>query len=207
MDDGEREQALLTALTTEHFVLQTSRSATVTESVGRATVFLSTLSASLIGLGFVASNPALVRPYLGAVLPTLLIIGLLTFLRLVQNMLENELDLARIQRIRAYYHRRLAGEHDFFADAVQGEDIMRATWAAVGNTPRRAQLLLTTAAMVGAVNALLAGLAITLLTRLAGLSSGFAIGVGAVLALLAFAAQIAYINRSSISLPRKGLPG
>lgn len=39
MDDGEREQALLTALTTEHFVLQTSRSATVTESVGRATVF------------------------------------------------------------------------------------------------------------------------------------------------------------------------
>ena len=43
MDDGEREQALLTALTTEHFVLQTSRSATVTESVGRATVFLSML--------------------------------------------------------------------------------------------------------------------------------------------------------------------
>ena len=111
MDDGEREQALLTALTTENFVLQTSRSATVTESVGRATVFLSMLSAALIGLGFVASNAALVRPYLGAVLPTLVITGLLTFLRLVQNMVENELDLARIQRIRAYYHRRLAGEH------------------------------------------------------------------------------------------------
>jgi hypothetical protein len=201
MDDGEREQALLTALTTEHFVLQTSRSATVAESVGRATIFLSMLSAALIGLGFVASNAALVRPYLGAVLPTLLITGLLTFLRLVQNMVENELDLARIQRIRAYYHRRLAGEHDFFADAVRGEGIMRATWAAVGNAPRRAQLLLTTAAMVGAVNALLVGLAVTLLVGLAGLSSGFAIGVGTVAALLAFGAQVAYINRASISQP------
>ena len=202
MDDGEREQALLTALTTEHFVLQTSRSATVTESVGRATVFLSMLSAALIGFGFVASNAALVRPYLGAVLPTLVITGLLThFLRLVQNMVENELDLARIQRIRAYYHRRLAGERDFFADAVQGEGVMRATWAAVGNAPRRAQLLLTTAAMVGAVNALVVGLAVTLLAGLAGLSSGFAIGVGTVLAVLAFVAQVAYINRESISQP------
>ncbi|MBQ0906533.1 hypothetical protein [Micromonospora sp. U21] len=201
MDDGEREQALLTALTTEHFVLQTSRSATVTESVGRATVFLSMLSAALIGLGFVASNAAFVGPYLGAVLPTLMITGLLTFLRLVQNMVENELDLARIQRIRAYYQHRLAGEHDFFADAVQGEGIMRASWAAVGNAPGRAQLLLTTAAMVGAVNALLAGLSVTLLAGLAGLSSGFAIGVGTVSALLAFAAQVAYINRASISVP------
>ncbi|MET8307210.1 hypothetical protein [Micromonospora sp. NPDC005173] len=201
MDDGEREQALLSALTTEHFVLQTSRSATITESVGRATIFLSMLSAALIGLGFVASNAALVRPYLGAVLPTLVITGMLTFLRLVQNMVENELDLARIQRIRAYYHRRLAGDHKFFADAVQGEVTTQATWAAVGNTPGRAQMLLTTAALVGAVNALLAGLVVTLLVGLAGLSSGLAIGVGSVLALLAFAAQVVYINRRSISLP------
>ncbi|SIM84529.1 hypothetical protein [Micromonospora cremea] len=202
MDDGEREQALLTALTTEHFVLQTSRSATVTESVGRATVFLSMLSAALIGLGFVSSNAAFVGPYLGAVLPTLMITGLLTFLRLVQDMVENELDLARIQRIRAYYQHRLAAEHDFFADAVQSEGTMRASWAAVGSAPGRAQMLLTTAAMVGAVNALLAGLSVTLLAGLAGLSSGFAIGVGTVLALLAFATQVAYINRASISEPR-----
>jgi hypothetical protein len=44
MDDSEREQALLTALTTELFVLQTSRSATIAESVGWATIFLSMLS-------------------------------------------------------------------------------------------------------------------------------------------------------------------
>ncbi|WBB68598.1 hypothetical protein [Micromonospora sp. WMMD812] len=201
MDDREREQALLTALTTEHFVLQTSRSATVTESVGRATVFLSLLSATLIGLGFVASNDALVAPYLAAVLPTLLVTGAFTFLRLVQNMVENEVDLERIQRIRAYYHHRLAGGADFFADALQGEGAGGPTWAAVGNRPRRAQLLLTTAAMVGAVNALLAGLGVTLLVGLAGLSPGFAIGIGAVVAVLAFVAEFAYVNRRSISIP------
>ena len=198
MDEQAREQALLTALTTEHFVLQTSRSATIAESVGRATVFLSFLSAALIGLGFVASNGQLIKPYLGAVLPTLVITGLLTFLRLVQNMVENSTDLRRIQRIRAYYHRQFAGEHDFFADAVASGNAVRATWAAVGSRPGRWHLLLTAAAMVGAVTALLLGLGAALLTGLLGASSGMAITLGVVVALLAFAAEVVYIDRTSV---------
>ncbi|SCF21886.1 hypothetical protein GA0074696_3516 [Micromonospora purpureochromogenes] len=199
MDEGEREQALLTALTTEHFVLQTSRGATVTESVGRATVFLSLLSASLIGLGFVSSSERLVTPYLGAVLPTLVVTGLLTFARLVQNMVENSLDLQRIQRIRAYYHRNVSTGHDFFADAVSDEDIARAAWREVGARPGWFQLMLTTAAMVGAVNALLVGLGVTLLVGLLGAGSAVAVGVGVVVALAAFAFQLAFISRRSIS--------
>lgn len=200
MDDKEREQALLTALTTEHFVLQTARSATVTESVGRATIFLSTLSAALIGLGFVSSTKSLVKPYLGAVLPTLVVVGLLTFLRLVQTMVENEVDLQRIQRIRTYYHERLAAGQDFFADAV-ARDPVRAAWAVVGNKPGRRQMLLTTAAMVGALNALLVGLSITLLSGLLGVPPAVAIGIGVVVALVVFAGEVGYIKRSSISLP------
>ncbi|RZU75692.1 hypothetical protein EV384_4252 [Micromonospora kangleipakensis] len=200
MDEQAREQALLTALTTEHFVLQTSRSATIAESVGRATVFLTMLSAALIGLGFVSTSGQLLKPYLGAVVPTLVITGLFTFGRLVQTMVENELDLQRIQRIRAYYHRQFAGEHDFFADAVLDGDLQRAEWAAVGNRPSRWQLLLTTGAMVGAVNALLIGLAATLLTGLTGGSPKLAVAVGVAVALVAFGAQVAYIQRASISL-------
>ncbi|MER5338548.1 hypothetical protein [Micromonospora sp. NPDC002717] len=200
MDEDAREQGLLTALTTEHFVLQTSRSATITESVGRATVFLSLLSASLIGLGFVSSSGHLIKPYLGAVLPTLVITGLLTFGRLVQNMVENSLDLKRIQRIRAYYHRRLAGEHDFFADAVTSGGDMQAISAAVGSRPARWQLLLTTAAMVGAVNALLIGLGAALLTGVLGGPPALAITLGVAVAPVAFAAQLAHIKRASIWL-------
>ncbi|SCL39438.1 hypothetical protein GA0074692_5363 [Micromonospora pallida] len=204
MDQEAREQGLLTALTTEHFVLQTSRSATITESVGRATVFLSLLSAALIGLGFVASSGELIKPYLGAVLPTLVITGLLTFARLVQNMAENSLYLKRIQHIRAYYHHQLASGHDFFADAVTGGGDTRTISAAVGSGASRWQLLLTTAAMVGAVNALLIGLGATLLTGLASGSTTFAVGLGAAVALVAFAAQLAYVKRASIWL--KGSP-
>lgn len=200
MDDDAREQGLLSALTTEHFVLQTSRSATITESVGRATVFLSLLSASLIGLGFVSSSGHLTKPYLGAVLPTLVITGLLTFGRLVQNMVENSLDLKRIQRIRAYYHQRLAGEHDFFADAVTGGGDVRAISAAVATRPNRWQLLLTTAAMVGAVNALLIGVCAALLTGVLGGGTALAIGLGVAVALVAFAAQVVYVKRASLWL-------
>ncbi|MFD2768074.1 hypothetical protein [Micromonospora eburnea] len=200
MDDEAREQRLLTALTTEHFVRQTSRGATVTESVGRTTVFLSLLSAALIGLGFVSSSGHLIKPYLGAVLPALIITGLLTFARLVQNMVENALDLKRIQRIRAYYHRQFAGEHDFFADAVTGGGDMQTIVAAVGGSRSRWQLLLTMAAMVGAVNTLLIGLGATLLAGVASGSATLAIAVGVVVALVAFAAQLAHIKRASMWL-------
>ncbi|MGW5670530.1 hypothetical protein [Micromonospora sp. NPDC003776] len=202
MDEDAREQALLTALTTEHFALQTSRSATITESVGRATIFLSTLSAALIGLGFVSGTGHLVRPYLGAVLPTLIVIGLLTFVRLAQNMLENSLDLRRIQRIRAYYHRRYAADQEFFADAVSAGGGSRAAWAAVGTRPGRRHLLLTAAALVGVVTALLLGLGVTLLAGWGGMSAGPAIGLGVVVAVVVFAAEIAYLNRVSVSMNR-----
>jgi hypothetical protein len=200
MDEDTREQALLNALTTEHFALETARSATITESVGRATVFLSLLSAALIGLGFVGRGADLVKPYLGAVLPTLVITGLFTFGRLVQNLRENSLHLKRIQRIRAYYHRQLAAGYEFFADAVGGEGDGLAIAAAVGTRPTRWQLLLTAAAMVGAVNALLLGLCVVLVAGSLSGGLALAIALGVAVALIAFAAQLAYINRTSVWL-------
>ncbi|KAB1913017.1 hypothetical protein [Micromonospora sp. AMSO31t] len=107
------------------------------------------LDPPVLGTRIVASNAALVRPYLGAVLPTLVVTGLLTSLRLVQNMVENELDLARIQRIRAYYHRRLAGEHDFFIDAVQGAGISRVGAAGLRRPGRLPQPRVDFATRVG----------------------------------------------------------
>ncbi|MET7668054.1 hypothetical protein [Micromonospora luteifusca] len=197
MDDGEREKALLTALTTEHYALQTSRAGTIAEATGRATIFLSVLSAALIGLGFVASNDKVVRPYLAAVLPTLVIIGVLTFLRLVETTVENSLDLRRIQRIRAYYQHRFAGEQDFFADAVMADDSMTRAWKLVGTTPGRWEFLLTTAALVGAVNAVLSGLGIALVAAAAGVGGVLTILAGVLVALVAFGVQYVYIVRAS----------
>jgi hypothetical protein len=41
VEDAERRPQLLQALTTEHFTLQTARSATITDSNGRSALYLS----------------------------------------------------------------------------------------------------------------------------------------------------------------------
>jgi hypothetical protein len=53
------DQRLLQALTTEHFTLQTARSATIMESNGRSALFLSTANAAGAGRLPVAASAAL----------------------------------------------------------------------------------------------------------------------------------------------------
>src|SRR5439155_18094087 len=51
-------QALLTTLTTEHFTLQGVRASTISESSARSALYLGSLSALLVALGFVAQVSA-----------------------------------------------------------------------------------------------------------------------------------------------------
>ena len=54
MEQQAREQAFITALVTEHFVLQSARSATIGEANGRASIYLSAVSSALVAFGFLA---------------------------------------------------------------------------------------------------------------------------------------------------------
>ena len=56
--DFRDRSALLTTLTTEHFTLQSARSGTITESLGRTTIYLGSLSASLVTLALVFQEAA-----------------------------------------------------------------------------------------------------------------------------------------------------
>jgi hypothetical protein len=53
--DGDPRPATVTFVTTEHFTLQGARSSTISESTGRASVFLGAVSGGLIALGLVAT--------------------------------------------------------------------------------------------------------------------------------------------------------
>lgn len=53
--DGGPRPAAVTFVTTEHFTLQGARSSTISESTGRASVFLGAVSGGLIALGLVAT--------------------------------------------------------------------------------------------------------------------------------------------------------
>ena len=55
--DDDRQNAFMTALVTEHFVLQGARGQTNGEMTGRAALYLATVSSTLIALGFVARRP------------------------------------------------------------------------------------------------------------------------------------------------------
>jgi hypothetical protein len=104
MDDRPQPgQAFMSALVTEHFVLQSARSTTVSEAVGRMAVYLTCVSSSLVAFGFFAAATHRLAPVVATVLPALIILGVLTFVRLVETAVENVMFLMRIEAIRGYY--------------------------------------------------------------------------------------------------------
>ena len=56
MDEQSQRTALLSALTTEHFVLQTANSSTYAEASARSTLYVMALSSSLVAMGFLAGS-------------------------------------------------------------------------------------------------------------------------------------------------------
>jgi hypothetical protein len=99
-------QALLTALTTEHFTLQGARASTITESTARAALFIGALSSALIALGFTSQVQAgriVFDIFVLVVLPTLYLLGWFTVVRLVASSIEDIGYGRAINRIRFYY--------------------------------------------------------------------------------------------------------
>lgn len=104
--DRGPDPALLSALTTEHFTLQSARSSTVLESNGRSQLFLSAVTGVVVGLALVAELDGLGRTFTVfslSLLPALLVLGLTTYLRLAELAVHDALYARAIGRIRAFY--------------------------------------------------------------------------------------------------------
>ena len=104
--DSDPRPAAVTFVTTEHFNLQGARSSTISESTGRASVFLGTVSGGLIALGLVATaaKTGVAFYMFGLILlPTLAFAGLATFHRVLQSGLEDLTYARRIAQLRDYY--------------------------------------------------------------------------------------------------------
>ena len=97
---------VVTFMTTEHFVLQTARSAGITETVGRAAIYLAAVSSGLVALAFTGQLSRLGAAFyvFGLVLlPTLAFVGVTTFERALRNAVEDFRLAGRINRIRQFY--------------------------------------------------------------------------------------------------------
>jgi hypothetical protein len=162
VDDPAGRTALLTALTTEHFVLQTASNATYAEASARSTLYVMALSSSLVAIGFVAGSTQALIPFAAIVLPAVFLLGIFTVVRLVETTLENMHCLRGIARIRGYY-RSLGPEAARQFSAEWGR------WPEA-ETPslqlgRALAFFGTTASMIAVINNVVAGAGVSLLAR------------------------------------------
>jgi hypothetical protein len=103
---GEPRAPAVSFVTTEHFTLQGARSQTISESTGRASMFLASVSGGLVAWGLVATATGAGGGFFAfglVLLPTLAFVGLVTFERTLQSGIEDLGYARRIARLRAYY--------------------------------------------------------------------------------------------------------
>jgi hypothetical protein len=200
MEQQAREQAFISALTTEQFVLQAARSANVGEMAGRGTVYMGAVSSSLIALGFLAQVVSRLEPFVAAVLPAVFLLGEFTFAALLRNTLENLVLLRQMQRIRGYY-RTLMPEADQFFGQASEEERVSAAMATVGLRARPAGMLFTGASVVAAINSMVGAVGLALLAaKVASLATGAALAVGIVAAVVLFGLHLLYQQHRGASL-------
>jgi len=162
MDEQAEKAALLSALTTEHFVLQTANNSTYSEASARSTLYVMALSSSLVAMGFVAASTDLLVPFAAISLPAIFVLGIFTVIRLVESALESMQYLTGIARIRGYY-RALGPEAARYFAAKYGR------WPEAEPPALRFGSALaffgTTASMIAVINNVVAGVGMALLTR------------------------------------------
>jgi hypothetical protein len=98
--------AAVTVMTTEHFVVQTARSAGIAEVTGRAGSTWRPSPSGLIALAFIGQLSRLGAAFYVfglAVLPTLAFVGVTTFERALRNGVEDFQLAGHINRIRQFY--------------------------------------------------------------------------------------------------------
>jgi hypothetical protein len=200
MEEESRESAFLSALVTEHFVLQSAASTTVGEAAARASLYMFTLSSALVAMGFIAQTPRVFTPFVATVLPAVFVLGWFTFVRLVDTTVENSRSLRAIARIRRYYRGLTPEAPRYFAAWTETDDEAAEALAALGTRPAWSTVLFTTASMVAAINSLVGGVGLALLVwKLLGSDwDVLAIALGAVSTIVfAVAAYMYQVDRYS----------
>ena len=200
MEDQNREQAFIDAVTTDHFVSQAARSAIIAEMIGRAMLYMGAVSTTLVAFGFVAQAADL-TPFIAAVLPALFLLGEFTFAAMLRNSMESVVLLRQIQRIRHYYRGLGPDARDVFGP-LESDRQFDAAIATFGLRPAPLQLLFSGASTVAAVNAILGGVGIALLCVQVGLAVGASVAVGIPVAAILFGSHVLYQQRRFARLNR-----
>ena len=181
----ELSSQLVAIMTTEHYNLQTARSMTISEANGRASLVVGAVSSGLVALAFVGQIAHLGTAFFVfslVVLPTLFLMGLITFERVLQSGTADMLYARGINRIRHLYLEYapqmqpylILSAHDD-RQGTLGQESMRTSWA---------QVFLSAASMIAVINSVLAGSFIGLLLAVFTLPLWVGAGVGVIVFLV-----------------------
>jgi hypothetical protein len=205
--DPLARQMALTALTTEQFNLQTARIGTIAEANGRSALYLGTLSSAAIAIAFVGQASQLGDTFylfVLTLLPPVFLLGVFSYLRLVQTSIEDMVYTVASFRIRQYFLGLDPAAVPFFppTDPLGITKLER-----IGVVPTGPlQLLLTAGSMVACINAIVGGVTVALAVRwLLAASVPVAAVTGAVVALalaaLFFGYQVRRFRRAAAVVP------
>lgn len=190
-DTKKPDAALLSAMTTEHFIMQTAISTTAGESMSRATVYIMALSSSLLALGFAVDTEGAFGPFLVCLLPAIFLLGIFTVLRMVDVATESMQAYIAIARIRAFY-RTLGPEaaHHFAVEHGRWPEGKYVPGLRIGLF---AGYMTSAAMMIATMNAMVGGAGITFLALWLGTAFPLAlicgVAAGAAFLLLFFLYQ------------------
>jgi hypothetical protein len=188
---------LLTALTTEHFTLQGARSQTMSESSARASVYVFSVSSALVALGFIAQISEvgdIFNAFALTVLPTLYLLGVVTFIRLVECGAEDFLYGVAINRIRHYYQEIAGDRANLFL--LSGHDDPAGVFANMGLAIENRSPIFAFSTAIVVLNSVLGGAAAAIaLGALVDASLGLAAGLGIVVAIVSAVGWVRYADR------------
>jgi hypothetical protein len=195
-DPPDRE-ALLTALTTEHFTLQGARSQTMSESSSRSALFIGAVSSTLVALGFLAQltpGDDTFNVFALTVLPTLYLLGVFTVVRLVECGAEDFRYGLAINRIRGYYKELAGADADLFL--LSGHDDGRGVFANMSVPPDERTQYFTFGSVVAVISSVIGGSAIAIaLGAFLDAPIGVAAGIGGLAAIVSVVVLLRYAER------------
>lgn len=190
------QQHLLLCATTEEYTLQAARTATITDSSTRANMFLMSVTGALIALGFIVQAIRL-GPAFYTIASLLFgcqaLVGLMTFVRVVENGIEDSICARGLNRLRHLYIEMAPALAPYLilgtTDDPSGHD------RTIPVIAPHMQVLFTTASTVALVTAVCAGATVGLIVRA---SSAATLAVGAVCGVAVGAIVFAVLLRLEI---------
>ncbi len=153
---------LLQALATQYGMLQSARGGTISESSSRSSIYLTSLTGSVVGLSFVAQASKFSDTFIIfalAILPVVFFLGTVTYYRLLQTGVEDVIYARAMSRIGEYF----SNIDPTRAGMFHASSIDQVGLAKLGLFKLRWQQFLSAAASIAIINSIVAGVVIALI--------------------------------------------